>query len=82
MWIVEHFRILPTDKRFKQLSLDQMELLYYSFLNMPLDDALRKYYYDNKEKEDTIKSLPEEQLHRMGYSKDDIEKLKGELKHG
>jgi len=77
---MEHFKILPTDDRFKKLTIDQMEILYYNFLNTPSDEAQRKYYLDKISNKDKVDSIPEDYaVSVLGYTKEDIAKIKGEL---
>jgi len=76
---MEHFRVLPTDKRFKELNDLQMELLLVNFLNTPDDATLKQTYYKSKKKEAKLEGLPVHILKNMGYTDADIEKLKKDL---
>ncbi len=81
---MEHFRTLPTEKRFKNLSYDQKEALFYNFLNSSSDDAIRKNYW-NKYKnissgESAASTLPKDLLKKWNYSEDDIKKIEETLR--
>ena len=79
LWAINHFRILPTDKRFKKLTDDQVELLFLSSMQLPLEDELRRFYVKKKKEEEVNKQLPEEVLLSMGYSVKEIESIKKDM---
>jgi hypothetical protein len=61
---MEHFRILPTDQRIKELSEEQIEILYLSFLHLPEDDSVRYSYHkadSRKEKAEELRKIMREQ---------------------
>lgn len=53
-----------------------------NFLISPTSESLKKEYYNFKEREIRANGLPDNALKKMGYSKEDIEKLKNDLKEG
>lgn len=77
LWVIEHFKILPTDKRYQELTDLQAELLFLSFLKSP-DDSFYKQTYQKKTKEDNLE-LPIEKLKEMGYNKEELAQLNIEL---
>ena len=77
---MEHFRILPTDPRYKTLAEDQIEVLFINFLFSLSEDEYRTLYRKKLEKEDQVESLPEEVMKKMGYTKEEIENTKGALR--
>jgi len=80
LWVIEHFRVLPTDRRYKELLEDQIELLFCNFLSSPTSDDYRESYYREKSAEAVVDSLPEEALKKMGYNEDDIKKIAEEVR--
>lgn len=79
LWIIEHFRILPTDERFKKLKEDQMELLFCYFVSSPNDEQYRKAHYSNLSKEEIMETLPEDKIKEMGYSEEELKDIKEAL---
>lgn len=77
LWVVEHFRVLPTSKEFKELTEDQIDLLFIHFLNRISDDDYKRLYHKNK----TDTGLPKDQLKKMGYDDTDIVNIENELKN-
>jgi len=82
LWLIEHFRILPTDERYKKLSEDQIEILFCSFLSSPIDEEYRKTYRKGMSKTDVIKTMPKELFTEMGYSEKDMEQISQEIAMG
>lgn len=68
---MEHFRILPTDRRFKELSSEQKEMLFLAFLVMPTDEQYKISYSKSR----ISSELPDEVLEEMGYEKEEIETI-------
>ena len=79
LWVIEHFRILPTDERFKRLTEDQMELLFYYFVSSPTDEQYKKAHYSNLSKEEVIETLPEDKIKEMGYSEEELKDIRDAL---
>jgi len=65
---------LPTDDRYAQLSFEQKELLFLSFLILPTDEE----YRENYPKVHSL-DIPDEVLHMVGYDSDEIKKIRKEL---
>lgn len=77
LWLVNHFKVLPTDPRYRALNDDQIELLFSSFLQMPTEEQWKSWYARQKREERL--DLPVDELKGMGYTDADIEKIKKEL---
>ena len=73
MWIVEHFRILPTDQRFKDLTKEQMEFLYLNFLEAPDENVIKKAYIKTYIKEE--RKIDDSDLKDLGYDKEGMEEI-------
>ena len=71
---------MPTDQRYKELSEEQMELLFMSFLNSPPDEGIRQAHHRSLSKEELIESMPKEAMSKMGYSEEDMRKIADEIK--
>lgn len=80
LWALEHFRILPTDNRYKELSLDQIELLFINFLRTPSEEDHKKIYADIQKKEDIVDSMPRDVLKEMNYTDEDINQIAEEVR--
>jgi hypothetical protein len=77
---MEHFKVLPTDDRFKQLTDRQKELLWVGFLNGGDDNAMRSNYQEQQRNDMEIDEQEEEDLLKCGYTKEKIARMKAELK--
>ena len=78
LWTIEHFKILPTDERFKELSEETMELLFLSYLHGPFEEELKVLYYAEKSGAGTEEGegvLTEELLKNLGYDEKDIKEI-------
>lgn len=73
LWVIEHFRILPTDKRFKRLKWDQVELLFINYISQPSDEQYRQTYIESKQKE--VEEIPKNSMLDMGYNEDEIKEI-------
>jgi hypothetical protein len=82
LWVIEHFRVLPTDERFVKLSESQVSLLYGSWLHSLPDDYVKREYWASKKEKAPIKEKEEEALRDLGYSDDDIAAIKKEIGNG
>lgn len=73
MWICHHFKVLPTDKRFKDLTENQKELLLAGFIENPTDKEIMQYYRNMSKElinEDDIIAFKE-----MGYTQEQIDRI-------
>ena len=78
-WICHYFRVLPTDQRFKDLSSMQKQFLYTSFLETAPDVVLHHNYHAEK-RNLTISEEQEQSLMKMGYTKQQILRIRAHLK--
>ena len=79
LWLINHFRVLPTDERFKKLTEDQIELLFISFISMPGDEDYKRAYIRKRTGEELASGLPREALRKMGYTDEQIKKIAEEV---
>jgi len=68
-----HFKVLPTDARYKDLTVDQIEVLYLAFINRPTDQEVLHTYRKSKTA-DRMK-VPTAELEEMGFNPDEIVKI-------
>ena len=73
--MIRHFRILPTDPRYKELTDEQAELLFLDFLTSATDEEYLRFYREGKEKEAAMKELPIEDLKEMEYTDEEIQDI-------
>lgn len=72
--MIDRFKILPTDPRFKELTVDVMEALFISAMEIPSDEEYRDLYRKAKFEEEM--ELPEDELKKLGYSEEDMIEIK------
>ncbi len=76
---MNHFRILPTDPRINNLSDDQIELLFFSFISSPTDNEYKLWYRKKEQARVAVDDLPIEDLKKMDYTDEDIENISNAL---
>ena len=76
LWICRRFHVLPTEQRFQRLTPNQKALLFYGYLETPTDDAI----YDAYHQSELVSSEVEEQFSACGYTEEQIERIKRNLK--
>jgi hypothetical protein len=81
LWVMDYFRILPTDPRMKQLTAEQAEILFLNHCSLPDDRSLKTAFREQKETEQALMEFPEEEFREMGYTDEEIEELKKDI-HG
>jgi len=74
--------VLPTDPRYKELTPEQIELLFYSFLNTPSDEEYKYCYRRRKQKVEAAENVPDWVLKKMKYTDEEIKELHKELSDG
>lgn len=74
LWVIEHYRVLPTDERFKALSNEQIQILFSSWLHSAGEDYVKKEYWKARQAEDQAREGAEE-LREMGYGEDAINEI-------
>ena len=80
LWVIHHFRVLPTEKRFKQLTDNQKYLLYIGWLELPTSDQIKKWY-DRKSDDPVITKDDAKNFEKLGYSKEQIKRMKEQLEN-
>jgi hypothetical protein len=76
---MDRYRILPTDKRFKSISDELIELLFIIPVQIPSVEIFKDAYIKRKRKETEENKIPKESLKSMGYSEEDIEKISKDI---
>jgi len=69
--------VLPTERRFKRLSFHQKILLFKSYTVLPTDEDIR--YAADLQKRGSKAELPVKDLKRMGYTTEQLDKMKKQL---
>lgn len=72
LWVIEHFRVLPTDSRFKELNEDQMELLFCYFINSLTDEQYKRAYHTKMSRKEVVDTMPKDLMKDMGYTEEEI----------
>lgn len=79
LWIMEHFRMLPTDPKFKELTDEQIEILYLNYLKSPEDSDMKAFYRERKNREREREDLRKNLEASGKYSKERIEQILDEV---
>ena len=77
--MMEHFRVLPTDERARELSDLQISLLMQYWLDYDEDNARRSYREDQSRKK-AKPQFNENSLRELGYSDEEIRSIVGGVK--
>lgn len=75
-----HFRVLPTDERYKRLTDNQKNLLFFSWIELPSSDQI-KAWHDKKAGDPVVSAEDEENFKNLGYSKEQIRRIKEQLEN-
>ena len=75
-----HFKILPTDERYKKLTENQKYLLYIGWLELPTSEQI-KQWYAKKSGEPIITDEDAENFRKLGYTSAQIKKMKEQLEN-
>lgn len=70
--------MLPTDERFKSLTDKQKNLLLSMYLEFPTSEVLHTIYEEEYAEHPKVSEEEEEGLKRLGYSPEQIKKMKEE----
>lgn len=79
-WIINHFKVLPTDERFIKLTERQKVYLFYTYLEFPTDEQLHKVHSQAK----TVPQVTKDDIPAftdMGYSPAQIRQINKDLKN-
>ena len=80
LWVCHHFRILPTDERYKRLTENQKHLLYVGWLELPTSDQI-KAWYAKKATDPVISEDDANNFAKLGYSKEQIKRMREQLEN-
>jgi len=78
LWVINHFRVLPTDDRFKRLTENQKNLLFIGWLENPSSEQLKEWY-DRKEDTPVITDEDAKNFEELGYRKEQIARMRDQL---
>lgn len=80
LWVCHHFRVLPTEERFKKLTSRQKDLLYVGWVELPTSDQIKEW---NAKKlgDPTVTPETAKEFRKLGYTPDQIRKIKEQLKN-
>jgi len=56
--------------------------LYLNHARLPDAKEIKKRYWEEQKKKQELESFPEEDLRKMGYTEELIEKIKGDIVNG
>lgn len=68
-----------TDRRLKRLTDQQIEVLLLHHLNSPSEEAMKEAYHKRKRRTELEKTIPVEDIKKMGYSDEEIAQMKEAL---
>ena len=77
LWICDRFDVLPTEERYKLLTDRQKYLLFQGFIERPQDDNIHRAYWISQR--DTFSKRDEINLLGLGYTQEQLAKMKDEL---
>ncbi len=78
LWVCSHFHVLPTEEKFLKLSEKQKVLLFFGFAEMPTDVQLHEAYAKEQEGP-SVSEEDEKNFASLGYSGEQIERMKENL---
>lgn len=75
LWLIEHFKILPTDERYLKMSRGQISLIMGYWLDSASEEDMKRAYWEGLKK-----SAPtDDQLKELGYSQAQIDAIKADM---
>jgi hypothetical protein len=80
LWVCHHFRVLPTEDRFKRLTEDQKVLLFFGWLENPSSDQLKRHH-DRRATDPVIDDVAAENFKKRGYTSDQIKRMREQLEN-
>ncbi|MDR1904601.1 MAG: hypothetical protein LBQ88_20240 [Treponema sp.] len=72
LWAMEHFRVLPTDPKVRELTDNQISLLLQYWLDYD-EDHFRRAYREKKAIEQSKPQFDRQALYDMGYTDAEID---------
>jgi hypothetical protein len=80
LWVIHHFRILPTDERYKRLTDNQKVLLFYGWVDLPSTDEIRMS--QSRRAGDPVIGEEDTKIFKnLGYTPAQIRKMKEQLEN-
>ena len=80
LWVCHHFRVLPTEERFKKLTERQKALLFQSWLELPTSGALKKWYA-KRDSEPVVTDEDAKNFKNLGYTPEQIRRIREQLEN-
>lgn len=80
LWVCHHFRVLPTEERYKRLTENQKYLLYIGWLELPTSDQV-KLWYTKKTGEPIVTDEDAKDFEKLGYSKAQVKRIREQLEN-
>jgi len=78
--VCHHFRVLPTEERYKRLTENQKYLLYIGWLELPTSDQIKQWYV-KKAGEPVVTEEDAKNFEKIGYSKAQIKRIREQLEN-
>jgi hypothetical protein len=78
--VCHHFRVLPTDDRFKRLTENQKNFLFTGWLELPTSDQIKEWY-TKRENEPVVSDEDAENFKKLGYTDAQIRHIKEQLEN-
>lgn len=77
LWICDHYKVLPTEDRFKQLSDRQKYLLWLGFVDQAPDEHLHASYQAGRST--SFGETDKKNLRGLGYTPEQLLRMQKEL---
>ena len=76
LWMMEHFRVLPTDERARQVSDEQIDMLFQYWLDYD-EEIIRRVYRERQAERLNKPSFRKKDLLGLGYTEEQIAEMAG-----
>jgi hypothetical protein len=80
LWVCHHFRVLPTEERYKRLTDNQKNLLFLGWLELPTSEQIKEWY-TKKIGEPVVTEQDAKDFVKLGYSKSQIKRIREQLEN-
>ena len=80
LWVIHHFRVLPTEERFKRLTKNQKYLLYKGWLELPTSEQIKEYF-TKRAGDPVITDDDASNFKKLGYTPEQIRRMKEQLEN-
>jgi len=74
LWIINHFKVLPTEDRFKELTELQKNLIFVGYLEHPTSEQLHSAHYGAETTK--VTKADEKSFGELGYSQEQINRIR------